>query len=329
VLWSRRLVIAIGAVAIFGGGLYLGIRVERRHAAISPKIVLTRGQENRAQKLGEALQHADPQVRRRAAYDLGQLKDSSVISLLITAMKDTGQDREVRWRAAEALGNWRDPKAVEALVMVLPNDGEFDADYDLRREAAIALGRISDPRAVEPLIAALKTDNDGNIRRAAAYALGHINDRRGAESLLNAVRADTDSTVITAASKAYESIAGTSALGIVIGELEEALKSTSFWRRERAAERLADIATDFGTDAAVRLLRQARHERNLEIIAAAHRFFIAKREMDSEEVLLATLRSRFGTPALAVGLVNSGNEGLRKAGLEWARERGLIIVHGY
>ena len=113
-----------------------------------------------------ALKDEDSDVRRHAAWGLGEVKDPRAVEPLIAALKD--KDSHVRGAAAWELGMIKDPRAIEPLIAALK-----DKDSGGRGAAAWALGMIKDPRAIEPLIAALK-DEDSDVRNTAAWALKGI-----------------------------------------------------------------------------------------------------------------------------------------------------------
>lgn len=106
-------------------------------------------------------------IRARAAYSLGELKDSTAIVHLINALKD--EDNDVRWAAVTALGKIEDPKAVKPLCKMLQ-----DKDRDVRGEALVALGKISDLRAIESIRLMSKMESDSNIRSLAIRTIKSI-----------------------------------------------------------------------------------------------------------------------------------------------------------
>lgn len=153
------------------------------------------------------LYHADPGVRHRAAYALGQLQDEQAVMPLLDHLNDpdvnvrmgvifaleTIGDRRavapliallqdnvliIRIRVIEALQTLGDSRAVEPIIECL-----VDPDSDVRQHAAEALGELGDPRAVEPLIAALSY-LDENVQGRAAEALAHLHDQRAVEPLM-------------------------------------------------------------------------------------------------------------------------------------------------
>ena len=116
----------------------------------------------------------DKDVRREAAYALGNIGSERAVELLIPLLSD--KDEDVRWAAVVALGRTGSERAVEPLITLLK-------DEDVRRAAAVALGNIGSERAVDHLIPLL-SDKDEDVRRAAAEALGDIGSERAVDHLI-------------------------------------------------------------------------------------------------------------------------------------------------
>ncbi|MFQ5560674.1 MAG: HEAT repeat domain-containing protein [Nitrospinota bacterium] len=113
------------------------------------------------------LKNPDPEVRRRAAYNLSNLEDSSAVPHLINALSD--KDRRVRWRVAYTLGDFGEMgsnEAFEALVSHL----KAEPDWNVRRIIVMAF-RHWGKRAIPPLIRAL-SDESEYVRRYAVMTLG-------------------------------------------------------------------------------------------------------------------------------------------------------------
>ena len=134
------------------------------------------------------LRSANPDVRKRAAENLGGSRDKRAVDPLVAALADPAGG--VRSRAAEALGKIGDARAVEPLVSALKESGPEDsflsgAQRQRRSERSV------NARAVEPLGAALRDSGPGDsvrfVRRAAAEALGKIGDARAVKPLLVAL----------------------------------------------------------------------------------------------------------------------------------------------
>ncbi len=106
-------------------------------------------------------------VRLNAADALGEIGKPAVEPLIVAL--EFGE-KNVRDRAVYALGRIKDARAVEPLIKALK-----DEDSGIRLNATNALGDIKDARAVEPLTEALK-DKDSNVRMWAAVALRMIGE---------------------------------------------------------------------------------------------------------------------------------------------------------
>lgn len=119
--------------------------------------------------LGSIRNDPDADVRRQAAWVLGEIADPRAVEALITALRSDLRGR-VRGSAAQALGEVADSRAVDPLIVALT-----DLTVLVRSSAAYSLGKLADLRAVEPLITALRSDPDALVRLRAAGALGRIN----------------------------------------------------------------------------------------------------------------------------------------------------------
>jgi hypothetical protein len=93
-------------------------------------------------------------MRRKAAWTLGELGDSSGVEPLAEALKD----EDVRFEAAIGLSRLKDVRAIEPLIEALKDENRI-----IRRRAVIALGYLNDARAVEPLIEVIEELDDWYI----------------------------------------------------------------------------------------------------------------------------------------------------------------------
>ena len=120
--------------------------------------------------LTEALKNPDPNIRKGAAYTLGEINDASAVPALSEALKDP--EINVRNQIVESLGGIKDPAVLDPIIKILKTDPESS----IRRTALASLalrGAIKDPRVVPALIEALK-DPDINVGKAAASSLGDV-----------------------------------------------------------------------------------------------------------------------------------------------------------
>ncbi len=128
-----------------------------------------------------ALSSIFPEVRRRAVWTLGEIKNPIASRFVLPSLQDA--DPGVRIGAEEALAKLQCAEAVEPLISML----QKDENKWVRGSATRALSEIGDPRAVEPLIQALKNDSDSWVKGNAAKALALLNDPRAIGPLVEAM----------------------------------------------------------------------------------------------------------------------------------------------
>jgi len=106
----------------------------------------------------------DPEVRARAARELGGSEDPRVVEPLIAALED--REGIVKLAAAEALGAVQDKRAIRPLISLLRDDQQH-----VRLFAAKALETIGDLQGFENLWDIVSEENRGNRDKAIAAAL--------------------------------------------------------------------------------------------------------------------------------------------------------------
>lgn len=172
-------------------------------------------------------------------------QDSLVVQSLIDALKD--EDWEVRKEAAWALGEMEDRKAVRALSQLLLKD----ENWEVRREAASALEQIEDRGAVDALSSALTEDINWEVRREAAEALGQIQDRSAITALESALK-DENKEVRREAVEALGDLEDHRTVDALIGTLNDMdweIRYKAAWalgemRSMKAVESLITATTD-------------------------------------------------------------------------------------
>jgi len=125
------------------------IRQDRLEQALGPMI--------------QALQDSNADVRRSAAWAIGELRDRRGVDALIAALSDA--DADTRRNAATALGSIRDKRAVDALVAAVK-----DPSPTVRKDAILALGELRTTEAIGVVVEAMK-DSDPGVRKAAVQTL--------------------------------------------------------------------------------------------------------------------------------------------------------------
>lgn len=123
------------------------------------------GEDGEIARLVGDLGSGDWKVRNDAAEALKKIGEPAVESLL-SALKD--RSREVRKNAAWVLGEIADPDAVEPLIEALRDDNK-----DVRSYAVSALGKIGGDRVIPPLRSAAN-DTDKDVRTLAEKALAEL-----------------------------------------------------------------------------------------------------------------------------------------------------------
>ncbi len=151
-----------------------------------------------------ALSHANPAVRRNAAWAIGEVRGGPGVDRraayepLMAAIVDG--DAWVRRAAAFAFAEMREHRAVRTLIEALA-----DSDYQVRDMAVYALGEMKESRAVEQLTVTLLKDENSSVRARTAWALGEIRDPQ-AVGALTAALGDEDGRVRSKAKWALSEI---------------------------------------------------------------------------------------------------------------------------
>lgn len=123
------------------------------------------------------LKSVEPEKRRAAADELGEMRNREAVPLLITALAD--KDASVREAAAFALGQTTDARAVTPLTR-----GLIDKDTDVRASIAFALGMIGDRKSGQTL-SNLLDDPSATVRAAAVAGMGLMQDEEGIDELID------------------------------------------------------------------------------------------------------------------------------------------------
>jgi len=103
-------------------------------------------------------------VRGSAVLGLGMQSDPRAYDAVVIAL-EKDESSEVKGRAAFALGQMKDEKAQDKLLECLKSNLTA-----VRRGAAVALGKADDTKVIEPLITALG-DPEDEVRKSAAKSL--------------------------------------------------------------------------------------------------------------------------------------------------------------
>lgn len=225
----------------------------------------------------------------RAIEAFGRLQSKRAVKPIIAILK--GHDRFTVTVAAQVLGEIQDPRSLQPLCGLLRS-----RDEGVRRSAAEGLGLLGDARAISPLTAALK-DADQGVRWNAANALGRIKNPAAVDVLVGVLN-DSEEGVRAAALDA-------------LGDIGE-LNSTKGRTRWHAASALAMFDAPEVDDALTKALQHGE----LDVVAAAYKYFLPKNDPESVAALVAAMK-KHGWPEMADGLRGSGNSQLVEAASEW------------
>jgi len=163
----------------------------------------------------DALSDQDPVVREEAIFALGWFGHSAAAPELLKVLLDTENDCKIRYSVALALGEIKDPSAVSELISFFQNENE---DY-IRRFSAINLGKISDPRAREVLVHTLKNGSN-KLRLPAASALGYFRDPSVVPDLVKAL-SDPDNDTAWCCARSLGMIGDASAVPALLSALKD------------------------------------------------------------------------------------------------------------
>ena len=304
------------------------------------------------QALLVAVEDRDRNVRQQAIQSLGKMRDMRAAGVLRRVV--VGEDRYVRAVAVRALGALRDTSAVDMLISVVGREMHLQgrSGEELMESIARALGALNDRRGVDALIRLLGHPGV-QVRSSAAQSLGQIGDPRTADALAQALN---DSSVFVRWSAAWALVTLKDAR--VVPVLVEMLNKGANvrmavralqdiepdWRNRRdvqekidarvsvfengkGVERIAAAMrlSEIGGDRVVEVLKRALRERELDVIASAHPFFIREYSAFATSALVQALEHE-GDKRMASAMLASGNPKLAKAARHWAYTRGMALV---
>ena len=304
------------------------------------------------QALLVATEDHDRDVRRQAIQSLGKMRDMRAAGVLRHAL--VGEDRYVRGAAARALGALRDTSAVELLISLVDREMHLQgrSGEELMVSIARALGVLNDRRGIDALIRLLGHPGI-HVRRSAVESLGQIGDLRTADALAQALN---DSSVFVRWSAAWVLVTLKDAR--VVPVLVEMLSKGANvqmavsalrdiepdWRNRRDVQEKVDAwisafengkggeriaaamrLSEIGGDRVVEVLKRALRERELDVIAAAHPFFIREYSAFATSTLVQALEHE-GDERMASAMLASGNPKLAKAARHWAYAQGMALV---
>ncbi len=304
------------------------------------------------QTLLAATEDRDRDVRRQAIQSLGKIGDKRAAGVLRRVV--VGEDGYVRGVAARALGDLRDTSAVDILISLVDREMHLQGRFgdELMESIAFTLGVLNDRRSVDTLMGLLRHPGI-QVRRSAAESLGRIGDVRAADALVQVLN---DRSVFVRWSAAWSLVtlkdgrvvpvlvemlgkganiqAAVSALGVIEPDwrnrrdVQEKIDAwISAFENGKGMERIAAAMTlsEIGGDQIVEVLKRALRERELDVIAAAHPFFIREYSAFATFAIVQALEHE-GDARMASAMLASGNPKLAKVARHWAYARGMALV---
>lgn len=203
------------------------------------------------QLLIESLHHTAPDVRSRAALDLGKRGDEDAVDTLIQALcRET--DLLVREDITWSLVRLREASLSPLLDLL------HDENPATRHHAAHVLGKIADPRAVDALILSLR-DRDDTVTLKAAFALSQIGDERAVPALIDLL-AHKNREVQSMLTQVLEHFSAVS-VELLIGALAD--------ERWHVREHAADVLGAIGTPEAISALANLMADEHWQVRFAA------------------------------------------------------------
>jgi len=113
--------------------------------------------QRQSEALAQLLKHADPKIRRKAAYSLAAYGDARAESTLTLDLKSKDKDTRL-----DAIHGFARLKSLAPTVTLIDMLAQYD-DFNTRRALAYTLAEIGDQRAVEPLFKVIRNEQGGPI----------------------------------------------------------------------------------------------------------------------------------------------------------------------
>ncbi|MBT5872690.1 MAG: MFS transporter [Candidatus Latescibacteria bacterium] len=249
------------------------LRLIREEASTSPRVVLR--QVSRGRPLAtlwhliRMVKSNDPEVKARAARELGETGSALAVEELIDLLDDS--DRHVREEAARSLGNIGDRRAVTPLL-----DKISDPYSDIAHEAIQALGAVRTPLSLNILVTLLG-DERTDIRRSAVQALDRLGDERMRPALSQVLETETDRAIALATVEALSKLEADEILPRIYDLMRD---STPGFERKALAQALGHLM-----DTQDRLYRMLEAEpmiqdRQVAVVFSAMKRLLSRWEMN-------------------------------------------------
>jgi hypothetical protein len=129
------------------------------------------------------------ELRKQAAFWLGNSRGSSGYETLMTFLKD--KDSDFREHLTFCFSQNDDPRAVETLIGMAKND----PDSEVRGQALFWLAQKAGDRAAEAIEGAIEDDPDEEVKEAAVFALTQLPEDEGIPELIRVAKTNRNAEV--------------------------------------------------------------------------------------------------------------------------------------
>jgi HEAT repeat protein len=294
------------------------------HAGYIQAIIVAIGQGSSLmlERLLQDLNHDNSDIKKAAAWALGQVGNCQTVPALISALKD--EDREFRYQVVGALGWIGNPQAIQELISALDReDGELryqvigvlswtnnlqveaalisvleDKDWRVRVAAAEALGRMGNPQAIPTLISVLEHEDEG-VRLGVVWSLEQVGNPQAVPALISALK-DKDGAVRQNAAEALGLIGNLQA----VEALKDALHDEDIHVRVNAA-----LALDrMGNSQAVQALISACSDEDINVRITAIQALGRMTNPQAVRALIAVLQDTITAMIDLLGRIGDSKE---------------------
>ena len=273
----------------------------------------------------------DKQLRRKAAYSIGESHDRGTMTTL-KALYDEVKDVEIRRSIISAAGN-SDEEALSFPFLL--GIAKNEADWESRRAAVRQLGHFQREDAVDEVMKIFASDSNIDVKKSALRALAETKSAKAQARLLEVARSDTNADLRRQAIRVLGE-RGEAAVDDLLRlfDTEQApevrravLQSLSETKSPRVEDKLFEVAR--GNEAmevrrqAIRLLGERVSKRSFEFLSATAQSNDANAEVQVQAVrAISERKSEESVPILIKIARTHPNQMVRKQAIRSLGESG-------
>jgi HEAT repeat protein len=179
-----------------------------------------------------------PEVRRVAAWALGELRNRTATPALVQALS-ADRSEEVREMSVWALATINARDALDAIVTAMRKD----ESAAVRETSAWAVAELNGRRVIDALADVVGNDREPDVRGTAAWAIGQLHPGKAPASLVKAIR-DADPDVRLKAAWALSEIEDPEVAGAIVEALKTETKDRVQQAEVRALVRSGEASED-------------------------------------------------------------------------------------